>query len=465
MRPAARTAHGTVAAVAAALLTFCTAAPATAAAPLRAVDWTSITPSTSGPSKTTAVGYVNGQKVTLVANLNSSSISPTPQSTLDGSSTAFNNAHFTPQLATSGRLVVDALGNIVTYTLTFEKASNFRLHLTTVRSTIVFSGSNFAKVSGTAGFTSVSGTNQISNADPAVSDEGTAANEGGPITSVTFQATNHCNGCPTTLVGIQVLIQSPVDVGTGRDPAFNDGLPVLSTSPSGTTAFEDLLIDEQNRTISGGAKLIERLRSDGTYDTSFGGTGADGADGQITPTYNATSQTLAGLFRDPSGRVGAGWAFPRPLVGSSRYTASGAEDQSYGANGLSPPADLKAPGDTNQVNVVRALPGGGGATTFIGKTGNLGQPQYYRVLRLDADGNRDQTFGTNGLAAGMVPGSQGTPPTPVPDIATGLVDSQGRVLLAGSSFAPGNNYEMLVMRLTNTGAVDTTFGTNGSVFV
>ena len=82
------------------------------------------------------------------------------------------------------------------------------------------------------------------------------------------------------------------------------------------------------------------------------------------------------------------------------------------------------------------------------------------LVRLNADGTRDNTFGTNGIARiDFGPGGASSR-----DALWGVkLDAMGRVVLFGSRKAadPRVDNDRVVARLTTAGALDTTFGMNG----
>jgi uncharacterized delta-60 repeat protein len=89
-----------------------------------------------------------------------------------------------------------------------------------------------------------------------------------------------------------------------------------------------------------------------------------------------------------------------------------------------------------------------------------GDPDF-AVLRLDSGGSLDATFGVGGKATiGFDLGGGGTDEAWSVDVAPDL-----GVLLAGSAVVAIGNTDLAVVRLTATGSVDTSFGTDGKVVV
>ena len=96
------------------------------------------------------------------------------------------------------------------------------------------------------------------------------------------------------------------------------------------------------------------------------------------------------------------------------------------------------------------------ASATIATSGN--STTYY-VARLNADGSLDTTFGTGGVAE--YPAAATTPVADrIQHVATALLQSDGKIVLAGDSYAGFS-----AVRLNTDGSLDTTYGTDGTVTV
>jgi len=78
----------------------------------------------------------------------------------------------------------------------------------------------------------------------------------------------------------------------------------------------------------------------------------------------------------------------------------------------------------------------------------------FAVARWNADGTKDLSFGTNGEFTFDYEGDQDN----VNDL---LIDSQQRIVLVGSGVSTTTGRDMLIMRLTPQGQLDTSFANNG----
>lgn len=78
------------------------------------------------------------------------------------------------------------------------------------------------------------------------------------------------------------------------------------------------------------------------------------------------------------------------------------------------------------------------------------------IVRYNSDGSRDSTFGTGGIVT--TPISNGIP------VANDMaLQSDGKIVIAGSYTAPGDDRDFLVMRYNTNGTLDTSFSGNGYV--
>jgi uncharacterized delta-60 repeat protein len=188
--------------------------------------------------------------------------------------------------------------------------------------------------------------------------------------------------------------------------------------------------------------VSEKETPNGTLDTTFGNNGAMTIDVGASLDYpHAGKQTLF-LSGNSIDLVGHGQASLNVYVG--QLTAAGQLDPNFGAGGVVNlgqgfDPSLTAQGDGKLVAVADA---GRSASGIL-------------VTRLLANGSPDTGFGTGGTAT-------------VPWSATGpfyseavRVDPLGRFVIGGWQGPSFSNSPLLVIRLTPTGALDTTFGVGG----
>ncbi|MDQ4096433.1 MAG: hypothetical protein M3144_00990, partial [Actinomycetota bacterium] len=192
---------------------------------------------------------------------------------------------------------------------------------------------------------------------------------------------------------------------------------------------------------------VVRLNADGTRDTSFGSGGV--AVVGIGPNVSETPRTALEL---PDGRlVVTGYANVDGIVKVVlfRLTPQGALDPSFGSDGISVTQLLGNVAESYAVALVgsRLVTTGYGRDTADAKVDVI-------TAGFTLEGRLDPTFGTNGTVRIDVAGDDDRG-----RYVVGLPD--GGVLLVGSGKPTATNLDGMVVKLTPTGAVDATFGTNG----
>ena len=284
-----------------------------------------------------------------------------------------------------------------------------------------------------------------------------------------------------------------------------DGLYIFDTPDD--DAFSAIAVDEASRVYATGQSgldlIVVRLTADGTPDITFG----------IGGVFRSNSGSSAhqdeghGLSLTADGGVlvagtadyyyGGGTAPPEGQFHLLRLTAEGDADTSFGADGYATYSDGIVANDVTEMQdgrviaagyqwtggtdgpcVVRAaglLPDGTLDTSFgvngwvLGPTGaahavrptpdggfvlggTSGGAMF--VMKCHADGQRDTTFGTDGLASTAMG---------LPDGAFGnalVVEPSGNVVAAGRT--SGNmNYAWALVRFRPDGTLDSAFGTGG----
>ncbi len=240
------------------------------------------------------------------------------------------------------------------------------------------------------------------------------------------------------------------------------GIPTaLAVDPFGRVVF--------NSAFAAGGLTIGRVTADGRLDAGFGTNGV--ATIPVSPTV-AQSVTVSALAFQPDGRIVVAGAetvavsltrlIPASIV-VGRFTDAGQLDASFGAGGV---VTVSFPlNDQNRAygNAVAVLPdgrivvaGGAYASVTINSFLHLTSPSSDAVVvRLNAAGQLDPSFGSGGRVSLSTPG--------VDDQAAGVrVLADGRVLVVGNA---SQTQKAFAARLTADGSPDTTYGGNGRVDV
>ncbi|SDB64355.1 M10 family metallopeptidase C-terminal domain-containing protein [Pseudomonas sp. NFACC13-1] len=188
--------------------------------------------------------------------------------------------------------------------------------------------------------------------------------------------------------------------------------------------------------VEGSTLRVTQLHADGTQDLSFG------TNGILTLQAPGTLDFVLGLTSLADGGILVQGApnFHNSLL---KYTAGGELDTHFGVNGI--------------MEIDVGSYGGGVAVQDDGKIllSNTTSFDDFTVLRFNADGSPDVSFGNQGSVSINLPG----------DYAAGkaiAVQDDGKILLGGSAFANGGS-DFAAVRLNADGSLDSTFGsTDGS---
>ena len=196
-----------------------------------------------------------------------------------------------------------------------------------------------------------------------------------------------------------------------------------------------------NVVIRGGsyyAVTLSRYNSDGSLDTSFG------EGGKVITDTGVTSEGKAVAVQSDGKIVVAANAGNHPdrMTAVLRYTADGILDTTFGNNGIFFSSVMRVAKDISILNDDKILVGG------ISNVPNLGRTQ---VLKLDANGSLDTTFGTNGITSSTYSGGSDTDKM--------VIQSDGKIVVSGNNLF--NQSKWLVHRFNTDGSPDLTFGTNG----
>jgi uncharacterized delta-60 repeat protein len=221
----------------------------------------------------------------------------------------------------------------------------------------------------------------------------------------------------------------------------NNGLALINVP--GTEIATGGIVQADNKIVIVGAKdnhyMVMRVDASGALDTTFNSTGYERLE------LGTLSEAQA-IVVDSSERLLIGGWFVmndnNELI-LERRLADGSLDPAFGTAGrvfIIDPAD-------EQVFAVRTR----SDKIYLASNVVDGNTITYRVRRFNANGSLDTTYGTNGI--GELPGMGGT-------ALDMIVLNDGRVVTLSQSGTSG-----MFGRLTQSGAVDTLFGTGGTGFV
>ncbi|MEO5624486.1 MAG: delta-60 repeat domain-containing protein [Dokdonella sp.] len=202
--------------------------------------------------------------------------------------------------------------------------------------------------------------------------------------------------------------------------------------------------------------VVARFNSNGSLDGTFNGSGyavtsflPSGAGGSLFDQCNAVALQPDGMI------VSAGFTAENGPnhVALTRHTTSGALDGGFGSGGK---VDINASFAVNGNSEARALvvqPDG--KLLVAGYAFGPGNAEFL-VMRLNADGSPDGSFGSAGITR--------TPVGPGEDIANAMVrQPDGRIVLAGSAIVADGRRDFALARYTTAGVLDASFGSGGLV--
>jgi uncharacterized delta-60 repeat protein len=241
----------------------------------------------------------------------------------------------------------------------------------------------------------------------------------------------------------------PVDFALARynrngtlDATFGEGGKVLTTfAPNSIDGAHAVAIQPDGKIIAAGrtrsgtrnAFAVARYLPDGSLDPSFDG------DGLVATQLSAGDDIAFDLALQRDGKlVAAGWSSPGGFdIAMARFNPDGSLDTSFDADGMLVGSSFR-PASTYAAQVVVQRDG-----KIV--TGGAG------LARFNPDGSVDRSFGDGGRALTDV------------GLVTPLLQTDGKILAAGSTSAAGGFSDFTVVRLTAAGRIDATFGRRGRV--
>ena len=236
-----------------------------------------------------------------------------------------------------------------------------------------------------------------------------------------------------TLLGLLVslgLVGAAHAAPGDLDTTFSgDGLLIENSLAS--TSVNAIAIDGEGRIVvvggSGGSFAVLRYNRNGVIDRTFGGTGIvlTGVGGASSAVANAVAIRGDGRIM-VAGRSGGG----ANRVGLARYNGNGTLDTTFSADGIHV-TDFGDPPVTGggQASGVALL--ADGRIVVVGSAGG-----NFAVLRLNANGTPDTTFGPPGAANGFAFRDAGGPADRAAAVA---VAPDGRVVVAGTGQLSGRS--------------------------
>ena len=269
--------------------------------------------------------------------------------------------------------------------------------------------------------------------------------------------------CKTAAPGTLTAATNPMPFTSGVS-SFPTTSYTLANGAEGLIYLSGTIASDNFSTCGLSHSIIQHFNK-GTGFTHFGAPGAAAGTTSATVADTAVVQRIT-----PTGSYLVAGTSKDALGGTRlalwQYLPTGALDTTFNTVGYLTAGGTGVAGASgaNQVDTPVDLQiDSSGKTVLVGTSKNPTGGTELAVWRLNTDGTLDTTFGTGGKFHTGSPGLTGrTPASAVKDLPKAMtLDSNGNLLITGTSQNLLNGYEMFVARITSLGALDLTFATNG----
>ena len=290
--------------------------------------------------------------------------------------------------------------------------------------------------------------------------------------------------------GDQAMAVARLEADGSLDTTFSgDGFATVNVAPGGKAGetSRGVAVQSNGKVVIAGAFehdptaegdaardtdfAITRFDAAGALDATFGDGGTTKVDvgtGKFLPPAAGSTATTTSLVGDsaygltvlPDDRLLVVGASPAKGEGRTdadfavlMFTANGQLDTTFATGGILT-VDVEGGHESPRQAVIQP----DGKIVFSGYTRNTATPPVVRpaLVRISADGTLDTTFGKGGIGGDVILAPLGE----AYDVA---MQGDKFVTVGYGRSADVEKVDMLAARFTSTGALDTTFGTNGLV--
>ena len=240
------------------------------------------------------------------------------------------------------------------------------------------------------------------------------------------------------------------------DPTF--GMSGTASTPIGidTSGASALVLQSDGKLVAAGNAwkdsvdadfAVVRYNTNGSLDATFG------AGGKVTTSIGSDEDDAYALALQPDGKLVAagvtlnGFRWDFALV---RYNTNGSLDTTFGTGGT-----IITSIGTDGTGASALVLQPDGKLVAAGTTTNDGSAYDFTLVRYNANGSLDATFGTGGKVTTPI----GTGDNSVSAL---VLQSDGKLVAAGYALIAGT-YDFTLVRYNANGSLDATFGTGGKV--
>jgi uncharacterized delta-60 repeat protein len=318
-------------------------------------------------------------------------------------------------------------GNIRTFPLDVSQLSAYKGTLTTVGKLDPTFGNNGGKL--------------IADFGGGESGEGLVIQPDGKIIVTGFTAS--AGETPAnTIVVLRYNPDGTLDTTFGGDGGIGTNLDTVTDE----VAHAAVVQSDGKIVVAGhsnGNFNVIRYNPDGTLDSTFG-TG-----GIVTTDLGTSVDSAESITLQADGKILLG-GFSGNAYALARYNTNGTLDTTFNTSGaiITPPATGNADGQSVKVQADGKILMGGSVNGDFG------------LVRYNANGTQDTTFGTGGTVATDISGGS--------DVGESVtIQSDGKILLSGyrniGTGETATGQDFVVVRYNTDGTLDNTFGTAGKL--
>ena len=232
------------------------------------------------------------------------------------------------------------------------------------------------------------------------------------------------------------------------DTTFGTGGKVSAGFGSGSGGQAVLLQPDGKIVVAGKSRqdgydnfAVARYNRNGTLDTTFSD------DGKVITPLSQRGDTARAVSLQPDGKIVAGGVAGGNFFALARYNRDGTPDGDFGTGTGKVSTDLSTAADHAYGVVVQ--PDG-----KIVAAGDSTSGSDFAVVRYNANGTLDTTFGTGGkvtTSLGLISGARAM-----------ALQPDGKIVLAGSA-SDGTNSDFALVRYNHNGTLDRSFSGDGKV--